>query len=62
MFGIAIALAAVTVIMLFWPRKTKEEELAGSLTKKVMFVEYICWDWMVPGNHFDPFTVKGEFD
>ena len=33
--GIFVLLVLLTLILIFWPRKTKEEELAGSLAKKV---------------------------
>ncbi|XP_031564480.1 transmembrane protein 218-like [Actinia tenebrosa] len=34
-FGIGFLLILLTITMLFYPRKTKEEELAGSSGKKV---------------------------
>ena len=35
MVGIFFLLVLLTLILVFWPRKTTEEELAGSLAKKV---------------------------
>ena len=59
--GIFVLLIIITVIMVFWPRKTKEEELAGSGTKKVclgravVFVlfgslkkRHICYQALLP--------------
>ena len=33
--GIFLLLVVLTLTLIFWPRKTKEEELAGDLVKKV---------------------------
>lgn len=33
--GIFFLLVVLTLALIFWPRKTKEEELAGGLAKKV---------------------------
>ena len=35
MVGIFFLLVLLTLILIFWPRKTVEEELAGSTAKKV---------------------------
>ncbi|KAK3699429.1 hypothetical protein QZH41_018590 [Actinostola sp. cb2023] len=33
--GIGVLLVLITIVMLFYPRKTREEELAGSSARKV---------------------------
>ena len=37
MFGIGVLLVVATVILLFYPRKTREEELASAAVKEVSF-------------------------
>ena len=40
--GIFLLVVILTLALIFWPRKTKEEELAGSTAKKVCIGMVVC--------------------
>lgn len=43
--GIFLLLVVLTLALIFWPRKTKEEELAGDLAMKVRKGVRRFWLW-----------------
>ena len=53
MVGIFFLLVLLTLILVFWPRKTREEELAGSAAKKVgktiKELQFSSADWAMGG-------------